>query len=54
MQSPRLPTHRLRLSARPAASDLPMMDHRDTETELLSYTSVLPNQLGVVFQIWIR
>ena len=48
MQSPRPPTHRLRLSPpRPVASDLPMMDHRDPETELLSYTSVLPNQLDL-------
>jgi hypothetical protein len=45
MQSTRPPTHRLRLSPpRPAASDLPATDHRDTVHELLSSISILPEQ----------
>ncbi len=45
MQSPRPPTHRLRLAPpRPAPSARPATDHRDTENELLSSISVLPEQ----------
>ena len=45
MHSTRPRTHRLRFSSlQPAAPRLPVTDHRDTENELLSYTSVLPEQ----------
>ena len=45
MQSPRPPTHRLRLSPpRPAPAARPATDHRDSENEILSYISVLPEQ----------
>lgn len=45
MQSPYLPTHRLRFSPpRPAASGLPATNHQDTVYELFSYMSVLPEQ----------
>ncbi len=45
MHSTRPRTHRLRFSSlQPAAPRLPVTDHRDTENELLSDTSVLPEQ----------